>query len=143
MSLERSFSGSSRRSHRQSSNPSGQRKCVDGQHYVFSYRVERDRSKFEVNHMISAFEGLVYVDRETNHVLKLTAVTSGFPASWPLTSFSQEVDYGFAEIGGQQLFLPLHAQARATMQDGSQTRNEMEFCHYRKFASDAILKFEP
>jgi hypothetical protein len=80
------------------------------------------------------------VDPETNRVLKMTAITSGIPASWALTSFSQEVDYGFAEIGGQQFFLPLHAQTTATMQDQSQTRNEMEFGNYRKFTSDAILK---
>ena len=116
--------------------------------FVFSYRIEQDRSKFDVHwgtrfHMMAAFGGLVYVDRETNRVLKITAVTSGIPASGPLTSFSQEVDYGFAEIGGQQFFLPLHAQANATMQDGSQTRNEMEFGNYRKFSSEATLQFEP
>src|SRR5215831_15894131 len=56
---------------------------------VYSYRIEQDQSKFEVNHMITAFGGLVYVDRETNRVLRLSAVASGFPASWRLTSFSQ------------------------------------------------------
>jgi hypothetical protein len=111
--------------------------------FVFSYRIEKEHSKFEVNHTITAFGGLVYVDPETNRVLKMTAITSGIPASWALTSFSQEVDYGFAEIGGQQFFLPLRAQTTATMQDRSQTRNEMEFGNYRKFTSDAILKFEP
>jgi hypothetical protein len=111
--------------------------------FVFSYRIEQDHSKFEVNHMIAAFGGLVYVDRETNRVLKITAVPSGIPTNWALTSFSQELDYGFAEIGGQQFFLPLHAQTNATMQDGSQTRNEMEFGNYRKFSSEATLKFEP
>jgi hypothetical protein len=115
---------------------------------VFSYRIEQDHSKFQVSwgtrfHMMAAFGGLVYVDRETNRVLKITAVTSGIPASWALTSFSQEVDYGFAEISGEKFFLPLHAQANATMQDGSQTRNEMEFGNYRKFSSEATLQFEP
>ncbi len=111
--------------------------------FVFSYRIERDRSKFEVNHMIMTFGGLVYVDRETNRVLRFTAVASGIPANWPLTSFSQEVDYGFVEIGGQQFFLPLHAQTNGTIQDGSQARNEIEFGNYRKFSSEATLKFEP
>src|SRR5262245_40594043 len=46
--------------------------------FVFSYRIEQDRSKFEVHwgtrfHMMAAFGGLLYVDRETNRVLKITA----------------------------------------------------------------------
>ena len=83
------------------------------------------------------------MDRETNRVLKLSAVTSGFPASWRLTSFSQEVEYGFAEISGQKLFLPLHAQTNGTMQDGSQVRNLMDFGNFRQFSSEATLQFEP
>jgi hypothetical protein len=115
---------------------------------VFSYFIEQDHSKFEVNsgnrfHMIAAFGGLVYVDRETNRVLKITAVPSGIPASWPITAASQELDYGFAEISGQKFFLPLHAQLNITTQDGSQARNEIEFGNYRKFTTEATLKFEP
>jgi hypothetical protein len=115
---------------------------------VFSYRIGQNHSKFEVDsgkrfHMISAFGGLVYVDRETNRVLKITAEAYGVPANWPITAASEELDYGFAEISGQKFFLPLHAQLDATIQDGTQTRNEMEFGNYRKFSSEAILHFEP
>ena len=114
---------------------------------VFSYRIEQDHSKYGVNsnkrHMIAAFGGLVYVDRETNRVLKITAVASGIPAKSPITAVSSGLDYGFAEISGQKFFLPLHAQLNVTMQDGNQTRNEMEFGNYRKFSSEATLQFEP
>jgi len=122
---------------------------------VFSYRIEQDHSKFEVNsakryfivttpvHMIAAFGGLVYVDRETNRVLKITAVPSGIPANWLITAASEELDYGFAEISGQKFFLPLHAQLNVTIQNGNPTRNEMEFGSYRKFSAEATLKFEP
>ena len=115
---------------------------------VFSYRIEQDHSRFEVNlgkgcHMFAAFGGLVYVDRETNRVLKITAVASGIPASCPPNVFSQELDYGFAEISGQNFFLPLHAQASVTTLDGSKARNEIEFGNYRKFSSEATLQFEP
>ena len=93
--------------------------------------------------MIVGFGGLVYVDRETNHVLKITAVPSGIPANWQIIAASEELDYGVAEISGEKFFIPLHAQLNVTLQDGSQTRNEMEFGDYRKFAGEAILKFEP
>jgi hypothetical protein len=115
---------------------------------VFSYRIEQDHSNFEVDfgprfHMFAAFGGLVYVDRETKRVLKITAVPYGITANWPVTAVSEELDYGFAEINGQKFFLPLHAQLNATIQDGTQTRNEMEFGNYRKFSSEATLHFEP
>jgi hypothetical protein len=83
------------------------------------------------------------VDRETNRVLKITAVPSGIPANWQITAASEKLDYGFAETSGQKFFLPLHAQLNVTAQDGNQTRNEMEFGNYRKFTSEATLKFEP
>jgi hypothetical protein len=115
---------------------------------VFSYRIEQRHSKFEVSsgnrfHMIAGFGGLIYVDRETNRVLKITAAPSGIPANWPITAASQELDYGFVEISGQKFFLPLHAQLNATTQDGNQIRNEIEFGNYRKFSSEATLQFEP
>src|ERR1051326_5069743 len=106
---------------------------------VFSYRIEQARSKFEVNHMMFAFGGKVYVDRETNRVLKITAIASGLPANWP--SFSQEVESGFVEISGQRFSLPLHSQTDAMTQDGNQFRNELEFGNYRKFSSEATLEF--
>ena len=90
-----------------------------------------------------AYRGLVYVDRETNRVLKITAVPYGIPQNWPITAASEELDYGFAEISGNIFFLPLYAQLDATIQDGTQTRNEMEFGNYRKFSSEATLHFEP
>jgi hypothetical protein len=122
---------------------------------VFSYRIEQDHSKFEIGsskrsfnvitpvHMIAAFGGLLYLDRGTKRVLKITAAAFGIPADWALTAFSQEVDYGVAEISGQQVFLPLNAQMNVSIQDGSQNRNDMEFGNYRKFSSEATLQFEP
>ena len=122
---------------------------------VFSYRIEKGHSKFIINsnkryfilitpvHMIAAFGGLVYVDRETNRVLKITAVPSGIPTNWPVTAASEELDYGFAEISGQKVFLPLHAQLNVTIHHGNQSRNEMEFGNYRKFSSEATLQFVP
>jgi len=69
---------------------------------VFSYRIEQDHSHFDLNsnrqHIIAAFGGLVYVDRETKRVLKITAAPWGIPANWPIAAASEKLDYGFAEI---------------------------------------------
>jgi hypothetical protein len=114
--------------------------------HVFSYRVEQNHSQFQVHannlHMVAAFSGLVYVDRENNRVMRITYAPSGIPADWPITRALSELDYGFAEIGGQEFLLPLHAELSVTMKDGGQDRNEMQFGNYRKFSSEATLKFE-
>jgi hypothetical protein len=114
---------------------------------VFSYRVEQDHSKYRFSaqgrRIFLAFRGLIHVDRETNRVLKITMATSGIPANFPITAISEELDYGFAEVSGQSFFLPLRVQLNITFKDGNQHRNDMEFGNYRKFSSEAILKFEP
>jgi hypothetical protein len=114
---------------------------------VFSYSIEQNHSEYNVVanklRMIAAFGGLVYVDRETCQVMRITHAPSGIPTSWPMAAMSGELDYGFAEIAGQKVLLPLHAEGSVTFRDGSQARNVMGFDNFRKFSSEAILKFEP
>src|SRR5262249_6944110 len=115
--------------------------------HVFSYNIEQNHSDYQIVanklRMKAAFAGLIYVDRESGHVMRLTHEPAGIPASWPFTTLSSDLDYGFAEIGGQQFLLPLRAEMNVTMRDGSQFRNVMDFGNYRKFTSEATLKFEP
>ena len=114
---------------------------------VFSYTIEQNHSEYNVVanklRMIAAFGGLVYVDRETSQVMRITHAPSGIPTSWPMAAMSGELDYEFAEIAGQKVLLPLHAEVNITFRDGSQAQNAMGFDNYRKFSSQAILKFEP
>lgn len=111
--------------------------------HVFSYRIEQNHSQFEVNRIITAFGGLIFVDRETSRVMRITAAASGLPADWAITAFSQEQDYGFAEISGQKFWLPVHGDLSITTRDGSRYRNELEFGNYRRFSSETTLQFEP
>lgn len=115
--------------------------------YVFSYGIDQDHSGYNIGvdkrHMIAAFGGLVYVDRETSQVMRITHAPSGIPLSWPLAAMWSDLDYGFAEIGGQRFLLPRHAELNLRWRDGSQARNTMDFDNYRKFTTEATLKFEP
>jgi hypothetical protein len=111
--------------------------------HVFSYRIEQNHSKFKVNDTITAFGGLIFLDRETSRVMRITAAASGLPADWAITAFSQEQDYGFAEISGQKFWLPVHGDLSVTVRDGSRYRNELEFGNYRRFSSETTLQSEP
>lgn len=69
--------------------------------YVFSYSIEQARSEFRAWGIIVAFGGLVYIDRKSFQVMRITHVLSGMPPSLPATAVSEDLDYGFAEIGWQ------------------------------------------
>ena len=60
-----------------------------------------------------------------------------------MAAMSGELGYEFAEIAGQKVLLPLHAEVNVTFRDGSLAQNAMGFDNYRNFSSQAILKFEP
>lgn len=97
-----------------------------------------DKPVFEKTAFPIEMAGWVYVDRETNRVLKITAAPSGIPANWGIAAASEEID-----ITGRKFFLPLHAQLNAAIQDGSQPPNGREFGNYRKFSGETTLQFEP
>jgi hypothetical protein len=73
----------------------------------------------------------------------LTHEPQGIPADWPLAAMWSDLDYGFAEIGGQRFLLPLHAALNLRWRNGGQARNTTDFHNYRKFTTEATLKFEP
>lgn len=118
---------------------------------VFSYHVEKAHSQYRVTWnetlkhrvAVTGFKGLVYIDAENYRVLRITHGPDSIPADWSLLSLSSQLDYGFADISGQQFFLPLHAELFVGVKDGTQFRNFMDFTNYRKFSSDLILHFEP
>src|SRR5262249_9337538 len=93
-------------------------------------------------HRVAAFGGLVYVDRETNRVMRITYAPSDIPSYWPIVQAESALDYDLATIGEQQFFLPRHAELILTARNGRQARNVMEFSNYRKFSAEAIFSFE-
>ena len=118
--------------------------------HVISYRVEQSHSHFTItvgnlfkhNRMVAGFSGEVFVDRETNQTMRLTDMAEGIPANWPLRATPSDLDYAYAEIGGQKFLLPLKSEMRWIMRDGSEYRNVKEFGDYRKFSSEATINFE-
>jgi hypothetical protein len=114
--------------------------------HVFSYHVDQSHSEFQMIsdklHRIAAFGGLVYVDRETSRVMRITYAPTDIPSYWPIAEAGSTLDYGLATIGEQQFFLPRHAELILTARNGRQARNVMEFSNYRKFSAEAIFSFE-
>jgi hypothetical protein len=114
--------------------------------HVFSYRVPQPNSKWHIDYerrldIVAGYHGLIYVDRDTNKVLRITLVAEDIPPSFPVNEASTTLDYDYTEISGQQYLLPLRAVMR--MRSGKLlTRNDVEFRMYRKFSAEATINFE-
>lgn len=116
---------------------------------VYRFRIPLEESEYNVRYASgsvgpmsahSGQSGFIEVDRATNRVLRIFAAAEDLPADFPVTNVSTLLDYDFVEISGRQYALPLHALVRMGTH-WVQTRNEVVFQDYRKFASDTTITF--
>jgi len=114
--------------------------------YVFEYQVARNRSRWSLSFektetIVTGYRGLVYIDKETERVLRVYSAAENIPVDFPIQLAQTRLDYDFTEISGQEYLLPLKARMR--MRQGRfLSRNDVEFRLYRKFAADASISFD-
>ncbi len=114
--------------------------------HVFSYRVAQPDSKWHIDYerqmdITAGYRGLVYVDKATNMVLRVTLNAEDIPPSFPVNAASTILDYDYTKISDREYLLPLRAVVR--MRSGKLlTRNEVEFRLYRKFSTETTINFE-
>jgi hypothetical protein len=112
---------------------------------VFAYQVAQERSHWQVvyqkrEQIIPAYRGLVYVDRESNTVVRIV-LEALLPDTFPIQQAATSLDYDFTDIGGNQYLLPLKAVVRMRERKFL-TKNEVEFRMYRKFTAEASITYE-
>jgi len=116
---------------------------------VFAYAIDAEHSHYGLDfrsfmkgaQMVADLKGLVYLDGETNKLLRLRVEAVGMPARWPVKRTVSVLDYDFADVGGQQYLLPRRSDLRLYLKDGTE-RNVMEFSDYRRFAGEATISFD-
>ena len=115
--------------------------------YVFHFQVPRLRSRWSLNYqptrevIITGYQGLVYVDKEDERVLRIAMSSYDIPDDFPIQEARTRLDYDYTDISGRQFLLPLKAQVRMR-QEKKLIRNDVEFRLYRKFSAEATLTFE-
>lgn len=106
---------------------------------VFAYRVSNEHGytlysgnqKYE-----SAWEGLIYADRATGAVMRISMDCVGIPFNFPVHHLNMTLDYGRVKIGQREYLLP--AKFELTQESsGGVTNNRAEYGGYRKFETDA------
>lgn len=114
--------------------------------HVFFYQIARENSEWSMRYedlepIIVAHEGLIYVDHDTELIMRIAMQTKGVPASYPLSSASTTLDYDFTKIGEQEFVLPLRAEVRMRASK-LLSKNEVEFRLYRKYSADTVITFD-
>ena len=114
--------------------------------HVYSYRVPLNKSKLtigyeRVQHVTVGYSGLVYIDRDSRTVARITQEGEAIPASFPIQQVSRTLDYDLVPIGEAQFMLPLKFTTRMR-QAKLLVKNDVEFRMYRKFGAEAVIKFE-
>ena len=92
-------------------------------------------------HIIPAYSGLIYVDKDLHIVMRATVEAQDMPATFPIKLAQTTLDYGFADISGHEFLLPLKSRTDMSA-DNVLTRNEIEFRFYRKYSAEAEIKYD-
>lgn len=115
---------------------------------IFSYRVDREHSHYDVSYRVGlqpntatvAYHGSVSVDLDTSQVMSVEIESDDLPARFPLRASSILLEYAFTKISGREFVLPSYAETRMAT-SRMKFRNEIEFRNYRKFQAEASLCF--
>jgi hypothetical protein len=119
--------------------------------HVFSFRITPENSNYRIRFSagrlsgeystMAGQHGFVYVDRETNEILRIVAEADGIPADFPVRQSSTVLDYDFAKVGSRQFLLPIRADVRMSTSQ-VRTRNLVEFQGFRKFSGESTITFQ-
>jgi hypothetical protein len=114
--------------------------------YVFSYDIDQPHSQYHIKwedtlDITTAYRGLVYIDRDSNMIVRITQEAYNIPASFPVQGVKEVLDYDLQKIGDSDYLVPLKVvvTSRTTKY---LSKNEVEFRLYKKFGADATIKFE-
>ena len=113
--------------------------------YVFHFRVGQQR--YSIHHegsrrtIVTGFHGLIFANRDTKTVMRITMKCDDIPADFPIQSVALELNYDTVEISGQQFVLPLLSEVRSR-EGRLLSWNEVSYHSYHKYSADASISFE-
>ncbi|SPF56335.1 conserved exported hypothetical protein [Candidatus Sulfopaludibacter sp. SbA4] len=113
--------------------------------YVFHFRVGQPR--YSIHHdgskrtIDTGFHGLIFANRDTKMVMRVTMECDGIPADFPIQSVALELNYDTIEISGQPFVLPLLSEIHSR-EGRLLSWNEVSYHNYHKYSADASISFE-
>jgi hypothetical protein len=90
----------------------------------------------------AAYEGAIWIDKETRRVLRIEMRTVDLPMDFPLMKAESNLTYAFVKIGDKPFLLPEGSENLACWRgSGSCTKNTIEFKDYKKFTTESTVSF--
>lgn len=118
---------------------------------IYEYEVKKEFSRQSLGwgeggsikqQTIAGYRGRIWVDRESNRVLRLEDVSNDIDPGFPITAASKVIDYEWVTIAEVPHLLPSQATVELTAHDRGQTeqtRNQILFRGYRKFGAEVKI----
>jgi hypothetical protein len=116
---------------------------------VYEFEVKQQYSKLSIKavgsgdrSIITGYRGRIWVDRESNRVLRLENMSTDIPADFPITAASSLIDYDWVTINERKYLLPSYAEIKLTAGLGDrhiQTRNQIRFRNYQKYGAEVKI----
>jgi hypothetical protein len=90
----------------------------------------------------AAYEGGIWIDKETRRVLRIEQRTTGLPYDFPLARSESTLEYNLVKIEQHTYLLPASSEVIGCVRgSGTCTRNVIQFKNYRKFTADSNVKY--
>lgn len=114
---------------------------------VLAYRVARENAnislKDENKSVASGFHGLVYIDKATGGVRRVTLEADDLKRDFSIHAATMTVEYDYVTIGTHDYLMPMRATMSLQRGRRQTDLNEMTFSNYRRYASQAKINFGP
>jgi hypothetical protein len=116
--------------------------------HVFRYAVDQPHSEWSIydgdakQSVVPGYRGEVFVDRDTNEVLRVSLEAMDIPADFRVRVATDTLDYDYQDISGHKFLLPYRAVIQLDDNRRFQTKNELDFHFYKKFSADTVLTFD-
>ncbi len=113
--------------------------------HVFAYKVPQSTSNYHLlaqgaEAILVGYHGLVFVDKETSRIMKITLEADNIPSDYPVKSASLSLDYSDVDIAGNHFLLPFKSIVTLKAAKNQNTKNEADFTNYRKFSAESVIK---
>jgi hypothetical protein len=113
--------------------------------YVFAYRIEKRygysmRDEEAKKEYTSAYTGLVYADKETREIERITLKTVEIPSDFTVKDVALTLDYKATNISGHVYTLPYHYELDSLDIHGK-FKGEADFKMYQVYSADTTITF--
>ncbi|HVN03417.1 MAG TPA: hypothetical protein VMT86_03305 [Bryobacteraceae bacterium] len=114
---------------------------------VYDFEVEREHSHWRImvaSQLIQpSYKGSVWIDKETNRVLRIEMQATHLPEAFPVDHVEMATDYQFVRFGDREFLVPVHADSLACQRGSDDcNRNAIDFRNYHKYAGESTITFE-